>query len=316
MRRLVVAMLALGAAVTGIAVTPVGATTPPPPTNGRILFTLDTKKCDDCNLKAIDPDGTDPFHYGGNFARWSPDGSRIAGVTETDDHRVGTVLMDSDGTNHTVFALPNPTVNANCAGAWSPDATTLLCEVWDDAHPNRLPGVFTADATDGSNLTRLTTNNLGGHDIPVDYSPDGTQIAFLRENPHRTRRHLALFVVGSDGSNPTRTTDWLGRSTCCTARYSPDGTVIAYGSGGKVRTVHPDGTHAGPIPIDVGKRIQYAFGPSWSPDGTKLVVPIFISPSFSIELFVTDADGSNPQMITDTPHRYEGWPDWGTYPTI
>lgn len=116
--------------------------------------------------------------------------------------------------------------------------------------------------------------------------------------PHRTRRHLALFVAGSDGSNPTRITDWLGRSTCCTARYSPDGTVIAYGSGGKVRTAQPDGTPAGPIPIDVGKRIQYAFGPSWSPDGTKLVVPIFISPSFSIELFVTDADGSNPQMIT------------------
>jgi Tol biopolymer transport system component len=292
------------------------ATAGTPVTNGRILYVLDTNTCDDCHLTAIDPDGSDPFRYAvGSSARWSPDGTMIAAVTETDDGRIGTLVMDADGSSATTFEIPDATRNAPCID-WSPDGTKLLCEVWDEVHPRRLPGLFTVSSSDGSGLTRLTTNTTGGHDIAEDFSPDGTQVVFLRENPQRDHRPLAIFVAAADGSGATRITGWLGGSACCQVRWSPDGSQIGFASGGVLRTVHPDGTTAGRILVDAGVDFQFASGLAWSPDGTRIAFTMYVSSTGSEELYTANADdGSGLQRITNTSRHFKGSPDWGTYPT-
>jgi hypothetical protein len=285
-----------------------------PGSNGRILFVQDTHTCEGCHLTTIDPDGTDPDKLPGSLARWSPDGTSIEALRELADGRIGTLVMDADGSNITKFHIPDPTFNAACA-AWSPDAQTLLCEVWDDVHPNREPGLFTVNATDGSDLTRLTRNTLGGHDIPADYSPDGTQIVFLRENQKRDHRHLAVFVGDSDGANLNRVSPWTNDTACCQASWSPDGSLILFASGGKLRRVEPDGTAAGPIPIDAGVNFQFALMPGWSPDGTRVVFSLYLSSTQQVDIFTAAADGSDLQQVTNST-RFDGVADWGTHPTI
>src|SRR5262245_56218421 len=46
--------------------------------------------------------------------------------------------------------------------------------------------MYTIRSSDGGGLLRITTNP-GGEDDPVDYSPDGTQIAFIRTDLHLPR---------------------------------------------------------------------------------------------------------------------------------
>ena len=175
MKRFVVLMTTVLVAATGLASHP--ATAKPPGRNGRILFVQDTKDCDDCISKSIEPDGTGTIRLPGSSGRYSPDGTMIMAATETADHRIGTLLMNADGSDVTVFPIPGSSMNLPCA-QWSPDGEKLLCEGWDDAHPEHLPGLFTVDSSDGSHITRLTTNTLGGHDIPGDFSPDGSRIVF------------------------------------------------------------------------------------------------------------------------------------------
>ena len=61
---------------------------------------------------------------------------------------------------------------------------------------------------DGTNVTNLIDNHLGGSDVGGAWSPDGSQFAFLSD------RHLSpttaqkdVYVANSDGSNATRITD-------------------------------------------------------------------------------------------------------------
>ena len=308
MRRWIVIGITMAIGVSGLATKAAAAATPP--TNGRILFVQDTKDCDDCNLKSVEPDGTGTLRLPGSAGSYSPDGSRIAAGTETADGRIATLVMNADGSDVTPLTPPG-TLNAGCS-TWAPDGRTLLCEVWDDVHPAHLPGLFTMDS-DGSDLTRLTTNTLGGHDIPTDYSPDGSQVLFLREDPNHGRHTLALFVANADGSGAHRISPYLNDSACCQARWSPDGSRILFASQGRLRTITPDGTSMKTIKFDTGAQFYFEAAPAWSPDGTHVAFVMFTSNTGEFDLYTIAADGSGLTQLTDT-HREEGFPDWGTAP--
>jgi TolB protein len=232
--------------------------------------------------------------------------------TETADHRLGTLVMSADGSDVTVFPIPDPTLFLPCA-QWSPDGKKLLCEGWDETNPGRLPGLFTIDSSDGSHVTRLTTNTLGGHDIPGDFSPDGSRIVFLRENPSHGRGTIALFVANADGSDAHRISGWKDHTACCQASWSPDGTRILFAFGGRLRTIRPDGTSLKTVKVDSGAQFYFLANPTWSPDGTHIAFVMWTSNTGEFDLFTVAADGSDLVQLTDT-HREEGFPDWGTAP--
>jgi Tol biopolymer transport system component len=297
-------------------VTPlVPASAAAPATNGRIVFVRDRPSCDDCVLITVDPDGTDPLRIDdASTARWSPDGSRLVSVSFTDDRRVGTMVFDADGSNRTVLDLPDATLNLPCA-AWSPDGERLACEGWDDANPDRAPGIFTVDASDGGNLERVTRNRRGGHDIPADYSPDGSQLVFLRENTERGDRNKAWFVVDAGGGNLLRLTRWLTDTTCCQASWSPDGSSILFARGGHLATIPSDGSSRSTIvPLRAGRGFTFAYQPAWSPDGARIVFSMYRSRVDQVDLYTASSDGTHVEQVTDGRGADE-FADWGTHPT-
>jgi Tol biopolymer transport system component len=314
-RCLVLAVLltgALGLAVLwGTASMPRPAAAKAPGPNGRILFVVDTDVCDDCHLTSIDPDGSDPLEYPDlSIGRWSPDGARIAAIVVMADGRIGTVLADADGSAVTPVDITSPTLNVACF-AWAPDGDALLCEGWDDVHPERLPGLFSVDV-DTSHINRVTSNRLGGHDIPADYSPDGTQILFAREDAARKQRPMALFVADSDGADATRITPW---SPDASGSWSPDGSRIVFARKGGLRTITPDGTRPSAIPVDFGGGDTFAYGPGWSPDGERIVFSLFLERTGQVDLFTVAADGTDLVQLTDSPEPDES-ADWGPAPPV
>lgn len=309
-RKRVVALVGLLAGAFGCT----GPTDPPPeeeaprPT-GRIVYVIDTPTCDDCHLTSIDADGSDPLEYADlSFGNWSPDGTRIVAVVFREDGRIGTSLVDADGSNVVPLDIPSPTLNLACM-AWSPDGRSLLCEGWDDVEPGTQPGLFSVDVQTSA-ITRITTNRLGGHDIPADYSPDGTQILFARENPGREEGPMALFVANPDGSDMTRILPW---SDGASGDWSPDGSRIVFSETGQLRTVAPDGTGATTIPVDFGDGLADPYGAGWSPDGTRIVFSLFLERSGQVDLFTVGADGTDLVQLTDSPEPDEA-ADWGPAP--
>jgi Tol biopolymer transport system component len=213
-----------------------------------------------------------------------------------------------------------PEVSTACS-IWSPDATHFACE--GDSDPAVAPnGVYTIRSSDGGGLTRIT-NAEGALDVPIDYSPDGTQIVFGRVDPenHHCTTRSALYVVNVDGSGLHRITPW---GFCDDdGSWSPDGSEIAFEHRGSIFVVHPDGTGLAQIPLATDSR-SFAGDASWSPDGTKIAF-LLVTPtgspsgggkaSFQRNIATANADGSNVQQVTTSPTKDHG-ADWGSHAVI
>jgi Tol biopolymer transport system component len=281
----------------------------PQPT-GRIAYVIDTASCDDCHLTSIDPDGSDPLEYPDlSIGRWSPDGTRIAAVVVREDGRIGTSLVDADGSNVSPVDIPSPTLNLACF-VWSPDGQTLLCEGWDEVNRQEAPGVFAVDVAT-NDVTRVTENRLGGNDIPADYSPDGTQFMFAREDPSSDQGPMSLFLAAADGSGQTRITPL---SEDGGGSWSPDGSLIVFTEDGQLRTIAPDGTEPTTIPVDFGEGFADPYKPAWSPDGSRIVFSLFLERTGQVDLFTVAADGTDLVQLTDSPEPDE-FADWGPAPS-
>ncbi len=124
--------------------------------------------------------------------------------------------------------------------------------------------IFAADA-DGSNVVQLTSSF--GYDAEATFSPTGDRIIFtsVRDGD------LDLYSMRPDGSDVTRITDRLGYDGG--AFYSPDGTRIVW------RAHYPETQEA-------------------REDYLSLLAEGLIRPS-ALEIYVADADGSNPRQLTD-----------------
>ncbi len=98
---------------------------------------------------------------------WSPDGTRIAFVSELGENP-NIWLMDADGGNRK--RLTEGTFN-DVFPSWSPDGTSI---VFVRASPQDESDIHIMDA-DGGNVTRLTS---GLRVMGPKWSPDGTRIVF------------------------------------------------------------------------------------------------------------------------------------------
>jgi Tol biopolymer transport system component len=287
-----------------------------PGPNGRIAFCQFIPEIDSCDLYTANPDGTDEqllLAGPAEAPHWSPDGSRLAVATFAGD-LVVTGIINPDGSGLVQF---NTDLTFNTpALAWSPDGLRLAAEVWSDVDPGFAPGVFTMRSSDGGDLTRLTTNPYGGHDIPADYSPDGSSLLFLRENPQLNHHasSFALFTMNTDGTGLTQVTPW--GLAAGGGRWSPDGTKIVFAGAsnrpkGPLWMIHPDGTGLHKIFQDV--RGGAAFQPTWSPEGDKIMFALLRFPAQGgqQDLYSVNADGTGLTAVTTTPD-FEESPDWGS----
>jgi Tol biopolymer transport system component len=131
---------------------------------------------------------------------WSPDGSRIAFVSNRDGGFPELYLTNADGTG--VARLTNNSlIDAN--PSWSPDGMRL---VFERCCKNGTFDLFTIDVTTRveQNLTVSTTHQ----DFDPAWSPDGTRIAFA--SFEIGQGNIDIWVMNADGSAPVRLTQAAG----------------------------------------------------------------------------------------------------------
>ena len=142
-------------------------------------------------------------------------------------------------------------------------------------------GLFGMDA-DGSNQTRLTSGNDGRH----VWSPDACKIVF--------RRGLTdIYVMDADGSNQTLVVRTGGDDPQGDFRsyFSADGSRILFharGMGSQYKdlfVVNVDGSDL----VNLTNNTQPDYGPSWSPDGSKILFESSREPS---GIYVMNAEGT------------------------
>jgi Tol biopolymer transport system component len=174
---------------------------------------------------------------------------------------------------------------------------------------------------DGSDTQRLTQYDTYTAEAVV--SPDGRQIVFtsLKDGD------LDIYVMNVDGTNVRRLTNTPGYDGG--PWWSPDGKRIAYRANhpsdstelrayrdllaqGLVRpskvelfVMNADGSDNRQITSLGGAN----FGPSWTPDGRRIIFSSnYREPrSGNFDLYLVDADGSNLEQITTNPD-FDGFP--------
>jgi Tol biopolymer transport system component len=266
--------------------------------NGPIVFGRYDASVDDTVIHIARPDGSDVrvLLPGPNECpQFSPDGRRLS---------IGFGTVNIDGTDRRVFTNPLSDGNLGCS-TWSPDGTRLAIEGYNDADPS-FNGIFLADSSDGSDVTRLTTNRAGFNDIPGDYSPDGRELAYL----HYTSPSAAtLWIVDIESGN--------ARQVVTTAvdfgpTWSPDGQWILVDAGDHFLVVRPNGEDGYDLrpPVSVG----WVGDPQYSPDGTRILFHMAPKGSDKNDIYTMKLDGTDLVQITDTPDVTEYFTAWGVEP--
>ena len=196
-----------------------GATAPGQ--NGRIVYTWDevhgqNEPAGNADIAVINPDGSgQTFLTGGpardSLPRWSPDGAKIAFMSNRDGN-TDVYVMDADGGNLTRLTT-SPGVDG--APEWSPDGSKIGFAATRDGNTD----VYVMDA-DGSNEVRLTDHPALDHS--PTWSPDGGRLAFTHHDESVFPPYTDIYAVDIDASGLTLLTN-LTSTDDAAPEWSPDG---------------------------------------------------------------------------------------------
>jgi Tol biopolymer transport system component len=226
------------------------------------------------HIFTIDPDGTNltdltPTADYAFDPDWSPDGTRIVFVS---DNPTGISVMNADGSGKRLLLAGTET-----GPAFSPDGRAIaFSRTWPH------PGLGVMNLRTGK-LRQLTDD--GSLDGGVDWSPDGSQVAFARGS--------GIWVVDANGMGETQLTTSLWDST---PSWSPDGSKIAFTHGhgqrhwADVWVMNADGSGQINVTGALTDGTQFS-DPVWSPDESEIALNRYPDQLGSC-LIIFAADGS------------------------
>ena len=221
---------------------------------------------------------------------WAPDGQSIAFVR--DGHGVFT-MSQLGGAERQVSA-------SGTQVAWAGDSKSVLIR---DREGNSGPFGIYRVFLDTLERRRLTQAPLGAGDWRFEVSPDGSTLAFIRDE----KRGIAdLYVVPVAGGEPRRLTNW--NSTIDGLSWTPDGREIVYSvaepAAGRLWRIHANsatpgrGSPVADIPAP-------AMNPSISrPTPGQPARLAFQTITRDVDLYLMDLDAS---LVNDTIESQPFW---------
>ena len=283
--------------------TPATGTLPP----GTILYGEWDQRTSLAHWYTIATDGSGRTDLGidASCAVWFPGGERILVTNDAEFTPTGPLrpaVIDPDGSNlRALDAVDDPDLNLGC-GDVSPDGERIVLEGFG-RRDNRTNGIYTVRASDGGGLVRLTS----GFDGPPSYSPDGSQVVFMRTEPGiQPDGAGALFVVDADGGRPVRITPW--GASFLDNDWSPDGEWIVFQRPyGQLFLVHPDGSGLHRVPLELPRGAGGRTA-SWSPDGEWIVFSM--QDAGGATIWAVRPDGSDLRPVTTSGGVDATSPDW------
>jgi len=215
---------------------------------------------------------------------WSPDGTRIAFVSER--------VLNQDEIFIMAATPGAPAIQITQFGsrqlhdlAWSPDGTRIACTVVGGDSPDNATYEIKTVSAAGGPLISLAGGDPGR--APA-WSPDGTRIAFSSSRG----RNSEIYVVPAQGGEATQLTDdpaWDGSPS-----WSPDGTEIAFSStrsgGGDVYVMSADGR--GPTRLTSDPAPEWYV--SWAPADSRIAFVRDWSPRISDIYVLTGQEAARP----------------------
>lgn len=262
------------------------------------LFMMNADGSNVRNLTNNPPDSS--MYY--RSPTWSPDGTRIAFVSNQGSNEEDVFVINVDGEGlHRVSTIDDPRTRSS-KPAWSPDGEHIAFNAGSDDNYH----IYVADV-DGSNLRRLdVTDNLAPRNVEPAWSPDGRQIAFCRGS----HSDLQIYMMDADGSNVRRLTNNL--NSACAPTWSPQGKEIAFtarlNDHFEIYMMDADGNNIRPLTNYQGDEyVADKFDPAWSPDGKQISFGFALG--FTSQIYAIDLESLTVRRLT-FDERSNLYPSW------
>ncbi len=195
-------------------------------------------------------------------------------------------VMDTDG-SHNRAVTANHTLNL--APAWSPQGRYIIYTGYQDRNPD----LYLANLDKGREWKLYGKRGLN---LAGSFSPDGSMVAFAREN---SAGNIDIYIIGTDGTGLKRVTS--SSSIEISPTWSPDGKLLAFVSD---RTGSPqiyilDLTKGAESnrnrAVRISRQGSYNSSPAWSPDGRYIAYSGRVGGQF--DLFLISMSGGAPSHV-------------------
>jgi Tol biopolymer transport system component len=238
-------------------------------------------------------------HAGGNGPAWSPDGGQIAFSSYRD---IGWEIYVMNAFGNNPIRLTNNEAD-DFHPTWSPDGSKIAFESNRDGNFE----IYMMNAN-GSTVIRLTDSNA--FDRGPAWSPDGNKIAF---SSNRTG-NSEIYMLNLDSRSLSQLTTHNAEDRA--PAWSPDGSRIVFVSerdgNQEIYVMNADGSNL----TRLTNNSTTDSAPTWSPDGSRIAfhtdrdgIDFEDDPDSNYEIYVMNADGSNPIRITNNTEA--DWaPSW------